>query len=253
MSLPAKDLAESETTKIAMDNMYRWTRHIYDASRKYYLLGRDHLIQKLNPEKTDLVCEVGCGTARNLLKMAKYWPDAAYFGIDASDEMLKTAEKSIRQEKLNHPLTLPSPQRGEGYEGLANDSEPSRSWVGGKIKVAQGYAQSFNPEKIFDVTQFDKIVFSYALSIIPPWRESIDHALNLLKPGGEIHIVDFGSQNGMPRLFRKLLFWWLSMFHVYYKPEIENYLQRLAHEKKGALRIEPLYNGYSYYAVFKKT
>ena len=38
-----------EQTKRNMDKMYRWTRHIYDASRKYYLLGRDVLIDRLSP------------------------------------------------------------------------------------------------------------------------------------------------------------------------------------------------------------
>ena len=57
-------MTTAQDARPAMDRMYRWTRHVYDASRKYYLLGRDHLIQKLKPAKTDLVCEVGCGTAR---------------------------------------------------------------------------------------------------------------------------------------------------------------------------------------------
>lgn len=57
-----------------MNRMYRWTRHIYDASRKYYLLGRDVLIQRLRPTPDDVVCEVGCGTARNLIKLAQKYP-----------------------------------------------------------------------------------------------------------------------------------------------------------------------------------
>ncbi|MDH4412604.1 MAG: SAM-dependent methyltransferase, partial [Rhizobium sp.] len=31
-----------------MDRMYRYQRHIYDLSRKYYLLGRDHMIAGLD-------------------------------------------------------------------------------------------------------------------------------------------------------------------------------------------------------------
>ncbi|TIQ66810.1 MAG: SAM-dependent methyltransferase, partial [Mesorhizobium sp.] len=30
-----------------MDGVYRWQRHIYDLTRKYYLLGRDRLISGL--------------------------------------------------------------------------------------------------------------------------------------------------------------------------------------------------------------
>ncbi|MGB4057408.1 MAG: methyltransferase domain-containing protein [Alphaproteobacteria bacterium] len=210
--------------KLAMDQMYRWTRHIYDATRKYYLLGRDTLIENLNAQPGENVCEVGCGTGRNLRKMAAQYPRAWFYGLDASDEMLKTAEKSLKKKNISN-----------------------------LFKLKQGYAQNFSSFDLFGLEQpLDKIVFSYALSIIPPWRESIDHALTVLKNGGEIHIVDFGGQNGLPAPFRRFLFWWLKQFHVYHKPEILNYLQRLDLEKKGTLELRHLYKGYAYYAVFRK-
>lgn len=204
--------------------MYRWTRHIYDVSRKYYLLGRDILIQNLNAADDDLVCEVGCGTARNLVKLAEIYPHARFFGLDASDEMLKTARKALHKEVLDDIVVL-----------------------------AHGFSQSFDPQKLFKLDRkLDKIIFSYSLSIIPPWRESIDHALSLLNPGGEIHIVDFGGQEDLPPAFRKFLFWWLKRFHVYHKPEILDYLKRLQLEKYGTLKCKLLYRGYAWYAVFTK-
>ena len=33
---------------VLMDDVYRYQRHIYDASRKFYLLGRDRLIDALD-------------------------------------------------------------------------------------------------------------------------------------------------------------------------------------------------------------
>ena len=204
--------------------MYRWTRHIYDASRKYYLLGRDILIKNINAGDGDLICEVGCGTARNLIKLAEIYPHARFFGLDASDEMLKTARKALHKEVLDDIIVL-----------------------------AQGFAQSFDPRTLFGIERsLDKIIFSYSLSIIPPWRESIDHALTLLKPGGEIHIVDFGGQDDLPPMFRKFLFLWLKKFHVYHKPEILDYLKRLQLEKSGILKYEELYRGYAWYGVFTK-
>jgi S-adenosylmethionine-diacylgycerolhomoserine-N-methlytransferase len=80
----------------------------------------------------------------------------------------------------------------------------------------------------------------------------VDHALTLLPTGGEIHIVDFGSMDGQPSWFRKLIFKWLSLFHVYHKPEILEYLKRLEQEKRGSLRLTHLYRGYAYLAVFRK-
>ncbi len=207
-----------------MDQMYRWTRHIYDASRKYYLLGRDVLIREIKPVPGEVVCEAGCGTARNLRKLAPRYPEARFVGLDVSDEMLKTARNILKQRGLSD-----------------------------KVQVEQAFAQSFDPAALFGLSKpLDKIVFSYALSIIPPWRESLDHALALLRSGGEIHIVDFGAQDGLPGPFRAFLFWWLKKFHVFHKPEILNYLRRLEAEKRGTLAYSPLYKGYAYYAVFKK-
>ncbi len=213
-----------EQARQSMDRMYRWTRHVYDASRKYYLLGRDILIERLRPSAGQTVCEVGCGTARNLICMRKKYPQAKFYGLDASEEMLKTAQGNIKRE---------------GY--------------GDAIMLRQAFSQTFDPAALFGLeAPLDKIVFSYALSIIPPWQESLDHALDLLQPGGEIHIVDFGGQEGLSPLFRKFLFWWLKMFHVYHKPEILEYLKRMAQDKKGTLHYESLFRGYAYRAVFVK-
>ena len=51
-------MATAKDAHPAMDRMYRWTRHVYDASRKYYLLGRDALIGELNVQPGETVCFV---------------------------------------------------------------------------------------------------------------------------------------------------------------------------------------------------
>ena len=53
-----------------MDRIYRRQRHLYDFTRKYYLLGRDRLIHRLSPPAGSRVLEIGCGTARNLVVAA---------------------------------------------------------------------------------------------------------------------------------------------------------------------------------------
>jgi S-adenosylmethionine-diacylgycerolhomoserine-N-methlytransferase len=54
-----------------MDEMYRWTRYVYDFTRKYYLLGRDRLLRDMELKPGDRVLEIGCGTARNLIRLAR--------------------------------------------------------------------------------------------------------------------------------------------------------------------------------------
>src|SRR6267154_2763691 len=70
-----------------MNRMYRRQRHIYDGTRRYYLLGRDQLIANLKPGAGANVLEIGCGTGRNLTVAARQYPGAKFFGIDVSTEM----------------------------------------------------------------------------------------------------------------------------------------------------------------------
>ena len=215
--------AMASTQKELMDRIYRYTRHVYDASRKYFLLGRDKLIVDLSAQPEDKICEIGCGTARNLVKMAEKYPQSHFYGIDASEEMLKTARHNLKQAKQEY-----------------------------FIPVKQGYAQNFGPQSLFGVSHFDKIVFSYSLSMIPPWRESIQHSLNLLPEGGEVHIVDFGQQKDLPKWFREILFWFLGLFHVRPEPDLYEFLKELEEQGQGTLEWKSRYKGYCFLARFKK-
>ena len=46
----------------------------YDASRRYYLLGRDRLLDQLAPPPGGSILEIGCGTGRNLIGAARRYP-----------------------------------------------------------------------------------------------------------------------------------------------------------------------------------
>src|ERR1700694_3898640 len=78
-----------------MNRMYRRQRHIYDATRRYYLLARDRLIAGLRPGAGKSVLEIGCGTGINLVLAARLYPDTRFFGIDVSTEMLASATTAI--------------------------------------------------------------------------------------------------------------------------------------------------------------
>src|SRR4051812_1323170 len=89
-----------------MDRVYRRQRHFYDFTRKYYLLGRDRLIEELAPPPGGRVLEIGCGTARNLIAAARAWPEARFYGIDISWQMLETARQEVSRAGLAHRITL---------------------------------------------------------------------------------------------------------------------------------------------------
>ena len=78
-----------------MNRIYRYQRHIYDLTRRCFLLGRDRLLDELAPPKGGSVLEVGCGTGRNLIQAARRYPDATFYGFDVSDQMLATAASAI--------------------------------------------------------------------------------------------------------------------------------------------------------------
>src|SRR5471030_1540536 len=84
-----------------MDRIYRHQRPLCDFTRKYYLLGRDRLIDRLKPGIGDPVLEIGCGTARNLVVAARRYPRARFFGIDISGEMLVTAASTVGRAGLS--------------------------------------------------------------------------------------------------------------------------------------------------------
>ncbi len=73
------------------------------------------MIDRLAPAPGARIVEVGCGTARNLIRIARRYPDLTLFGLDASHAMLDTA------------------------------AAIGRAGLGNRIKLASGYAEALSP------------------------------------------------------------------------------------------------------------
>ena len=99
--------------------------------------------------------------------------------------------------------------------------------------------------------KFDRIFISYSISMIPDWNGAIDRALALLAPGGELHIVDFGGQSGLPSPFRTVLRRWLKLFHVTPRDGLERQLSTCAKRSGGMLTIARPFRDYAQYAVLR--
>ncbi len=204
-----------------MDGVYRRQRHFYDLTRKYYLLGRDRMIAELAVPQGASVLELGCGTGRNLSLVARHYPHARLFGLDISRQMLATAQTQLVREGVSASL-------------------------------AQADASTFDAGRLFGETGFERIFISYSLSMIPPWRETIAAALATLRPGGSLHIVDFGRQERLPRWFRTGLRRWLAAFHVAPRDSMREVLESECEKLGASLRFDSLFRGYAIKAVIQK-
>lgn len=207
----------------AMDRMYRWQHNFYDLTRKPYLLGRDRLITELAPPDGACVLEIGCGTGRNLITAAYTWPNARFFGYDVSAVMVEHAQNAVRRAGLE-----------------------------GRIRLALGDACAFDARATFGVTSFERIYFSYVLSMIPHWRRALSDAASLLEPGSSLHIADFGDQHGMSTLSRAMLNKWLSIFHVSPRMDLQSELRLLARTRGLQDRCQNIYGGYAVVATLSK-
>jgi S-adenosylmethionine-diacylgycerolhomoserine-N-methlytransferase len=93
------------------------------------------------------------------------------------------------------------------------------------------------------------VMISYSLSMIPDWRRVLEVAAGRLRPGGRLHIVDFGNQEGLPGITRALLLRWLAMFDVTPRDDLKGVLSALAEGAGARLSFERPFRGYAQYAV----
>jgi S-adenosylmethionine-diacylgycerolhomoserine-N-methlytransferase len=207
-----------------MDRMYRLQRYIYDFTRKYYLLGRDQLLREMALEPGQRVLEIGCGTARNLIRLAGQRPEVMCYGLDASHEMLATAAQKVKQAGLRP-----------------------------RVHLQHCLAEELDHAKTFNLAEpFDAAFFSYSLSMIPTWPQAIEAALANLKPRAAFYVVDFWDQAEWPVWFRQVLKRWLDLFHVHYRPELLERLHRLEAQGVGRLTVQSVAGRYAYLATFRK-
>lgn len=153
---PPNDLLTTGSQHLS--KYYRFQSRIYDLTRWSFLFGRRKLIRSLpfRPENRFRVLEVGCGTGRNLVGLARRFPHAEITGIDLSEDMLGICRKKLRP-------------------------------FNGRVTTVHG---TFGEVKFRE--KFDLIVFSYCLTMVNPgWDRLLRLAATSLSPQGVIAAVDF--------------------------------------------------------------
>ncbi|SFJ02886.1 S-adenosylmethionine-diacylgycerolhomoserine-N-methlytransferase [Phyllobacterium sp. CL33Tsu] len=206
-----------------MDRVYRHQRHFYDATRKYYLLGRDPMLAGLTPPERGSILEIGCGTGRNLVLAGRAYPKTSLYGIDISNEMLATARKKI-----------------------------AAAGIGDRATLAYADAAKFEPEAILGRREFDRIFISYAVSMIPQWQAVMREAINHLTPGGALHVVDFGDLRDLPAFARRGLYKWLEWYHVTPRNDLFDVASEIALASNAQAEIHRLYRGFAWISVIRR-
>ncbi|ETX30257.1 O-methyltransferase [Roseivivax isoporae LMG 25204] len=201
-----------------MDRTYRRQRHIYDLTRRFFLFGRDHAIRAMDPPPGGSVLEIACGTGRNLARIDALVPGCRLYGLDISQEMLRSA----------------------------------RARLGSRAMLAAGDATQFDAQALFGRDGFDRILISYAVSMIPDWAGTLREGVRHLAPGGALHVVDFHDLGGYPAPFRRAHRAWLSRFHVTPRLDLGAAVARIGVETGCAVDHVTLYRGYAQAAVLKR-
>ncbi|MEQ8234374.1 MAG: class I SAM-dependent methyltransferase [Gammaproteobacteria bacterium] len=188
-------------------------RH-YDAFREKLLAGRADLVERLCLAPGQHVVELGAGTARNL----DFIPPGLRAGLGRIDVVDLC------------PALLDEARRR------------CRAWP--NVHVHEDDAARFNPGGTVD-----RVLLSYALTMMPDWRATLRNAFRMLRPGGLVGVVDFSlpraPNSDMPRW--QQLFWrrWFAHDGVWLDPAhgafLDGLFERITRiDRRHALPYVPL-------------
>ena len=155
--------ASTSVSRTNMNAFYAPQAALYDSYRHRMLHGRSLMASCLPIKQGGIWVDVGGGTAFNL----EYCADVLsafqrVYVVDVCDHLLVQADRRIKANGWNNVTTI---QRDVCQAGILT---PEESALG-----------------------CDLITFSYSLTMIPQWREALQAAYDMLKPGGIIAITDF--------------------------------------------------------------
>lgn len=192
---------KGKTHRERLESFYKGQAGAYDDFRKRLLKGREPLFRRIPSEPGQVWVDMGGGTGANLEFIADRAPELGkFYVVDLSASLLKIADERIA---ANH-------------------------WH--NVRTVEADVIEFEP----DEGAADIVTFSYSLTMIPDWHAAIDHALEILKPGGIIGVVDFyvARKYPVPGLHHhswwQRTFWptWFANDNVFLSPDHLPYLRK---------------------------
>ncbi len=142
-----------------MESFYSGQADAYDDFRKRLLKGREELWAAIKEPEDAVWVDMGGGTGSNL----------EYLG----DERISKLKKAYVVDLASSLLEVATARMKE------------RGWE--NAEAVEADATKFQPPE----APVDVVTFSYSLTMIPDWFAAIENAVKMLKPGGQIGVVDF--------------------------------------------------------------
>jgi len=183
----------------ALERFYAFHARIYDWTRPLLLLGRARLLRGLELRPGLRVLDVGCGTGHSLPRLVR--SGARVRAVEISPHMRARAERRVAGLGLRADVR---------FECLPYGSHAGHA----------GWAE--------------RVLFSYSLSMMPPYQAILERARADLRAGGRIGVVDFLDATGPVALG-------LRRSHVLLGPERLRELQRLFPRHRLELCRGPLW------------
>ncbi len=148
----------------------------YDRFREQLLQGRAELLGQLEFPAGARVVELGAGTGRNV----DYYADRL---ASLSEVLLVDLCPAL----------------------LAQARVRTRRWP--RVRVIEADAAKYTPTGAIDC-----VYLSYALTMMPEWRNVLDNALAMLRTGGTLGVVDFYVAAAAPPADQRRHSWWTRHF-----------------------------------------
>lgn len=141
-----------------MENFYAGQAGDYDNFRKRLLSGREDLFAALDVPEDGVWFDMGGGTGSNLELLAdRIERLRKVYVVDLSPSLLDLVRQRAKRRGWNH------------------------------VEAVEADATSFTPPE----GTVDMVTFSYSLTMIPDWFAAVQHAQRILRPDGQIGVVDF--------------------------------------------------------------
>lgn len=251
--------ARGATHAERLESFYSGQAAGYDDFRKRMLHGRQELIQSISVPQGGVWVDLGAGTGENAEHLGDKLPllNRMYL-VDLSPSLLEQARRRVADRgwtnvvPVCHDATtfVPGEEFASNVAGESmSESEPPQATPAGSARLGTA----------------DVVTFSYSLTMIPDWFRAINHAFDLLKPGGTIGVVDFYVARKHPaEQLRKhpwttRTFWpaWFASDNVFLSPDHLPYLRNrfetlLVEERRGKIPYMPLVRAPHYLFIGSK-